>query len=103
MDLSGQTVLVTGADGGIGRALVQTLAMRDMHLLAGMRDTGNFTPLGERGARDPAGTSRALLARADRRLRLPARSERIDVLINNAGRRDRDARRGARRLRAPHG
>ena len=86
MDLSGQTVLVTGADGGIGRALMQTLAKRDVHLLAGMRDTGNFTPLSERGARD-ARPVRIELSSPEQIDACVSQlgSERIDVLINNAG------------------
>jgi NAD(P)-dependent dehydrogenase (short-subunit alcohol dehydrogenase family) len=52
MDLSGQTVLATGADGGIGRALVEELAKRDVRLMAGMRDPGNFVPVSQRGARE---------------------------------------------------
>lgn len=52
MDLSGLSILVTGADGGIGRALVQELAKRDVHLLAGMRDPANFARVSERGARE---------------------------------------------------
>jgi NAD(P)-dependent dehydrogenase (short-subunit alcohol dehydrogenase family) len=45
MDLSGETVLVTGADRGIGRALVEELATRDVRVLAGVRSVKRFEPL----------------------------------------------------------
>jgi NAD(P)-dependent dehydrogenase (short-subunit alcohol dehydrogenase family) len=47
-----QTVSVTGADGGIGRAVVEELAKRDVRLLAGMRDPGDFVPVSQGGARE---------------------------------------------------
>lgn len=86
MDLSGRTILVTGADGGIGRALVEELAKRDVHLLAGMRDPRNFQPVSERGAREV----RPVRIELSSRVQIDAcladlEGERVDVLINNAG------------------
>ncbi len=88
MNLSGETVLVTGANRGIGRALVEELATRDVRVLAGVRDVARFTPL-------PAG--RALEVRPVR-MDLSSRESigecatelgdelaRVSVLINNAG------------------
>lgn len=86
MDLSGATVLVTGANGGIGRALVEELAKRDVHLLAGMRDTGNFEPVSERGAREVRPVRIELSSREEIDACLAElENEHIDVLINNAG------------------
>ena len=86
MDLSGQTILVTGSDGGIGRALVEELATLDAHVLAGMRDVDAFEPV-------PAGSARAV---RPVRIELSSRETidesvealadtRVDVLVNNAG------------------
>jgi NAD(P)-dependent dehydrogenase (short-subunit alcohol dehydrogenase family) len=72
MDLSGQIVLVTGADGGIGRALVEELAKRDVRVLAGMHDPGNFMPVGQRGAREVRRS--AWSSHQARRSRLASRS-----------------------------
>lgn len=89
MDLSGQTVLITGADGGIGRALTEELAKRDVRLLAGMRDTGNFTPVSQRGAREVRPVRLELSSRDEIEACLSElNGERVDVLINNAGRFD---------------
>lgn len=86
MDLSGATVLVTGANGGIGRALVEELAKRDVHLLAGMRDTGTFEPVSERGAREVRPVRIELSSREEIDACLAElENEHIDVLINNAG------------------
>lgn len=86
MDLSGRTILVTGADGGIGRALVEELAKRDVHLLAGMRDPGNFQPVSERGAREVRPVRIELSSREQIDACLAdLEGERVDVLINNAG------------------
>jgi short-subunit dehydrogenase len=87
MDLTAQTVLVTGADGGIGRALVRELAKRDVHLLAGMRDTAGFVPVSERGARQVRPVRIELSSRAEIESCLAELDgERVDVVINNAGR-----------------
>lgn len=86
MDLSGQTVLVTGAAGGIGRALVEELAQRDVNLLAGMRDPGHFEPVSERGAREVRPVRIELSSREEIDWCLAELdAQRIDVLINNAG------------------
>jgi uncharacterized protein len=86
MDLDGVTCLVTGANRGIGRALVEALAREPVQLvLAGVRDPDAFRPV--------AGHVRPV------RLDLSGREEidacldalgedlnGIDLLINNAGR-----------------
>jgi uncharacterized protein len=89
MDLSAQTVLVTGADGGIGRALVEELAKRDVRLMAGMRDPGNFVPVSQRGAREVRPLRMELSSREEIEACLSElNGQRVDVLINNAGRFD---------------
>lgn len=46
MNLEGKSVLVTGANRGIGRALVEELALRPMRaVLAGVRDPSSFVPV----------------------------------------------------------
>lgn len=45
MDLHGRTVMVTGATGGIGAALVATLVARGTHVLAVARDAGRLSAL----------------------------------------------------------
>lgn len=74
MDLEGRTVLVTGATGGIGAALVNALLARGARVLAVARDAGRLTALARRhpaGAVTPfaaditrAGDRHALLQRA---------------------------------------
>ena len=89
MELSGQTVLVTGADRGIGRALTEELAKRDVRLLAAMRDTSKFTPVSQRGAREARPVRMELSSRNEIEACLAQlNGERVDVLINNAGRFD---------------
>ena len=91
--LAEQTILVTGATDGLGRAIAAELARDGAHLLLHGRDD-------ERGARllaelrDETGNQRLEWYRADlaslaevRALgeRVAAEQERLDVLVNNAG------------------
>jgi short-subunit dehydrogenase len=85
MDLNGTTVLVTGANRGIGRALVGELAGRDARVLAGMRDPADFEPLG-----GPPAEVRPVRMNLSSREEIDAcvaelGDERVDVLVNNAG------------------
>jgi short-subunit dehydrogenase len=87
MDLSGQTVLVTGANRGIGRAIVEELAERDVRILAGMRDPAAFELVGGNGMREARPVRIDLSSRAETEACLATLDgERIDVLVNNAGR-----------------
>ena len=111
------TALVTGANGGIGRALTEALAARPLRLvLAGMRDPGRFEPVARRARRGAPGADGPLLARAiedscaglgDVRRRRPARQQRRPGdrrAARGAGRRRglRDVPGQPRRGRAPH-
>jgi len=91
MQLDGCTVLVTGANRGIGRALAEALAAEPLAmLLAGARDTERFGAL----APPPGGARAVRVVRMDlgSRERIEASCDElgdelttIDVLVNNAG------------------
>lgn len=86
MDLSGRTVLVTGANRGIGRAIVEALAERDVHILAGMRDTDDFERVSGRAAREVRPVRIDLSSRRELDSCLAELGDtRVDVLVNNAG------------------
>jgi short-subunit dehydrogenase len=81
MDLTGRTVLITGASRGIGRALAQELSRRRLRLLLGVRDLADAPALANARAVEldlssPAAIDAGLAALDD---------ETVDVLINNAG------------------
>ena len=81
MDLTGTTVLVTGATRGIGRALCERLAAEPLGtLLAGVRDPGSFAPLGDARPVEMDLSSRESIDACASRL------PDVDVLVNNAGR-----------------
>ncbi|MFL5830509.1 MAG: SDR family NAD(P)-dependent oxidoreductase [Solirubrobacteraceae bacterium] len=99
MDLTGATVLITGANRGIGRALVERLATEPVALiLAGMRDESKFVEVTPpRGTDGGPGVVRAREIRAVH-MDLSSRAQidaccdelgedlrRVDVLFNNAG------------------
>ena len=87
MELTGKTVLVTGANRGIGRAISEELATRRLELLlCGMRNPDNRKPLEAPpgGAREVRAVALDLSTKEsinEAAAALPA----LDVLINNAG------------------
>jgi len=86
MDLSGQTVLVTGANRGIGRAIVEELSHRDMRILAGMRDPDEFDLVSGSGLHEARPVRLDLSSRDEIEACLAELGDqRIDVLVNNAG------------------
>ena len=83
MDLSGTTVLVTGANRGIGRAIAEALAGEPVaEVLAGVRDPAAFAPITGgapvRAVGMDLSSREAIDASCDG---LPP----VDVLVNNAG------------------
>jgi short-subunit dehydrogenase len=89
MDLTGATALVTGANRGIGRALMEALAQQPLRVvLAGVRDPEHFEPV-------PSARAEVRPVRMDLSSReeieaccdaLGEELDRIDLLVNNAGR-----------------
>jgi short-subunit dehydrogenase len=91
MDLSGKTVLITGANRGIGRALVERLAQLPLRtVLAGVRDVERFeavTP-SPGGAREVRAVHMDLSSQTSIEqccAELGGQLTQIDVLVNNAG------------------
>ncbi len=85
MDLAGKTALVTGANGGIGRALVERLAKENMGaILAGVRDPDGFDRVG--GAEPVRMDLSSQASIEDCVGGLGDRAQAIDLLVNNAGR-----------------
>lgn len=90
-DLTGRTVLITGANAGIGAATAQALAACGATLLLHARDAAKLEPVAAAAADVGAGEVRRLIAdfghlAAVRRLADEVTAGApVDVLINNAG------------------
>jgi short-subunit dehydrogenase len=81
MDLSGRTVLLTGATGGIGHAIAERLAARGAKLVLTGRRAEVLEPLAERLGGRALGVD---LADPDAVARLAADAGDVDVLVANA-------------------
>lgn len=92
-DMSGRTVLVTGANGGLGLEAARVLAARGAHVVMACRsvDKGEAAAAAIRAARPRGDLAVASLDVADltsvRRFAawMQGHSGRLDVLVNNAG------------------
>jgi short-subunit dehydrogenase len=85
MDLSGRTALLTGATGGLGRAIAQSLAERGARLVLSARSQA---ALEELAAELPGSGHRVAasdLAESGAAERLAAEAGDLDVLVANAG------------------
>jgi short-subunit dehydrogenase len=83
VNISGSRVLLTGATGGLGRAIAKALDQRGAHLLL----TGRRQDALEELARElrSAQAIAADLAKRDDVAALPARAGQVDILVHNAG------------------
>jgi retinol dehydrogenase 14 len=91
--MHGKTVLITGADGGIGRHTVHGIAREGAHVIMACLDAQLAEPIrdeiaSQTGNNDIAIMQLDLASQADIRrfaAEFAARYDRLDVLINNAG------------------
>jgi short-subunit dehydrogenase len=83
VQIAGQRVLLTGATGGLGRAIAQALHDRGAHLLLSGRNEQALAELvGELGNADALAAD---LANRDDVSALPERAGQVDILVHNAG------------------
>jgi protochlorophyllide reductase len=83
-DQTGRTVLVTGANSGLGLRTAQVLAARGAHVIMGCRSVQR----GEQARRTVAGSAEVLeldLADLSSVRAAAEKVEKLDVLVNNAG------------------
>ena len=86
IDFSGQTWLVTGASGGIGRAIALAAAGQGARVIAIARNRAKLEQLQTQGTPEIEVADLALQSQVrELAARLAARGERIDVLVNNVG------------------
>ena len=83
MNISGARVLLTGATGGLGRAIAHALDERGAHLILTGRRQAALAELA--GALRSAEPLAADLADRDDVATLPDRADRVDILVHNAG------------------
>jgi short-subunit dehydrogenase len=83
VEISGSRVLLTGATGGLGRAIAKALDERGAHLLlTGRKHEALEALAGELTSAEPLAAD---LADRDDVAALPDRAGRVDVLVHNAG------------------
>jgi len=83
VQIAGHRVLLTGATGGLGRAIAQALHERGAHLLLSGRNEQALAELvGELGNADALAAD---LANRDDVSALPERAGQVDILVHNAG------------------
>jgi short-subunit dehydrogenase len=85
MDLAGRKVLLTGATGGLGRAMASALAERGANLLLSARRADALEELAAELAGDGHRALAADLAEPGAAERLAAEAGEVDVLVANAG------------------
>ncbi len=85
MELSGKTALLTGATGGLGRAIAGALAARGAILVLSSRKPEELSSLADLLPGDGHRTVAADLAEEGAALRLLAEAGDIDALVANAG------------------
>jgi short-subunit dehydrogenase len=85
MDPSGKTVLLTGATGGLGRAIAQALAARGATLVLSSRKEGELAGLATSLPGEGHRTVVSDLAEAGEALRLLDAAGEVDILVANAG------------------
>jgi short-subunit dehydrogenase len=83
VDISGARVLLTGATGGLGRAIAKALDERGAHLLLTGRKQEALEELA--GQLKSAEALAADLAQRDDVDALPGRAGQVDILVHNAG------------------
>jgi short-subunit dehydrogenase len=83
VNISGSRVLLTGATGGLGRAIAKALDQRGAHLiLTGRRQEALEELARELTSAEPLAAD---LAKRDDVAALPGRAGRVDILVHNAG------------------
>ncbi len=85
MDLAGQTVLLTGATGGLGRAIAGALADRGARLVLSSRKAEELEALAATLPGDGHRAAVSDLAEGEAALRLLEEAGEVDVLVANAG------------------